>query len=148
MPTATMSRQREGGAAPAHVAPLPRPTATQRPPRRHGKEREAQPSDGGMVLGSIAVNKGGDKRTRPRGSTARRDALKNTKNHRQPSVIFLLFFFGKGATQSRYPSLYKSSAVRSPPPAAPLSVLCESPTNFQSNMASSRSLPAQTPIPP
>ena len=46
-----------------------------------------------------------------------------------------------------YPLAFKVSAQRTAPPAAPLTVLWESPTNFQSYTVSSRRRPTDTPMP-
>jgi len=59
-----------------------------------------------------------------------------------------LFSYRYGVFQSNQPSFSSNSAMRTAPPAAPRSVLCERPTNFQSNSVSSRSRPTDTPMPP
>ena len=46
-----------------------------------------------------------------------------------------------------YFNAVNNSALSNAPPAAPLIVLCESPTNFQSNTLSSRRRPNETPNP-
>ena len=70
----------------------------------------------------------------------------------EPSPVFpeneIPPFYGGYLFQSSQPVRKRSSAVSTPPPAAPRRVLWDRPTNFQSNRESSRSLPAHTPIPP
>lgn len=56
-------------------------------------------------------------------------------------LIILFYFF------AIYPCAFNSSAQRTAPPAAPLTVLWESPTNFQSYTLSSRIRPTDMPMP-
>ncbi len=74
------------------------------------------------------------------------------ETHRFSSLFSLLSYLRKTQkgifSQSIQPRRNRSSAVSMPPPAAPRRVLWDSPTNFQSNSESSRSRPADTPMPP